>query len=78
MRLSQSDIVITADDRPGVHRTPRQISAPKREAQPAAKAKAKPKRCTTITKRKPKRRNTQAGTGASKWRRSWRSRNRSS
>ena len=46
MRLSSSDIVITADDRPGVHRTPRQISAaPKREA-PAAKApgKAKPKR----------------------------------
>ncbi|MBI3445423.1 MAG: FtsQ-type POTRA domain-containing protein [Magnetospirillum sp.] len=39
MRLSSTDIVITADDRPGVHRTPRQISAApqasRREAHPA-------------------------------------------
>jgi cell division protein FtsQ len=44
MRLSPSDIVITADDRPGVHRSPRQISAKsKAEAAPAA-ARPKAKR----------------------------------
>ncbi|EME69210.1 cell division septal protein [Paramagnetospirillum caucaseum] len=39
MRLSPSDIVITADDRPGVRRAPRQISA-KRETAAAAPANA--------------------------------------
>ena len=41
MRLNPSDIVITADDRPGLHRAPRQISA-KRQAE-AAPAAARPK-----------------------------------
>jgi cell division protein FtsQ len=43
MRLNPNDIVITADDRPGVHRAPRQISA-KRQAEAAAAARPKAKR----------------------------------
>jgi cell division protein FtsQ len=42
MRLNPNDIVITADDRPGIHRAPRQISAKSQaEAAPAARPKAK-------------------------------------
>ncbi|WP_096702470.1 cell division protein FtsQ/DivIB [Magnetospirillum sp. 15-1] len=44
MRLNPSDIVITADDRPGVHRAPRQISAKRQTATAAATAApARPK-----------------------------------
>lgn len=43
MRLNPADIVITADDRPGIHRSPRQISA-KRDAAAAAPARSKAKR----------------------------------
>lgn len=42
MRLNPSDIVITADDRPGIHRAPRQISAKHQTVEaPAARPKAK-------------------------------------
>ncbi|BAE52656.1 cell division protein FtsQ/DivIB [Paramagnetospirillum magneticum] len=42
MRLNPSDIVITADDRPGIHRAPRQISAKRQTVEaPAARPKAK-------------------------------------
>lgn len=44
MRLNPSDIVITADDRPGVHRSPRQISAKREAATATAPARAKAKR----------------------------------
>ncbi|KIL96804.1 Cell division protein FtsQ [Paramagnetospirillum magnetotacticum MS-1] len=44
MRLNPSDIVITADDRPGVHRAPRQISAKRRTEQEAPPARPKAKR----------------------------------
>lgn len=45
MRLSPTDIVITADDRPGVHRKPRRISAASgREAPAAPPPRAKAKR----------------------------------
>lgn len=41
MRLNPADIVITADDRPGVHRAPRQISAKRETAAAPARPKAK-------------------------------------